>query len=131
MLLDTTFIIDLLRGDNPAALHRAEELDQRFESKGVASITIMELWRGALQSNQPDREKRKIAELISSLLAYPFQEMEAKKAAEIEVDLIKRGEMIDLEDIMIAGVAQVHNEPVLTRNLKHFSKIRDISLELY
>jgi tRNA(fMet)-specific endonuclease VapC len=131
MLLDTTFLIDLLRGKDKNALERAELLDAQLESKGVASITIMELWRGAMQAIHQEKEKRKINELLSSLFQYPFQELEAKKAGEIESELLRKGITIDLEDIMIAGVAQVHHEPILTRNIKHFSVIQGIHVESY
>jgi len=131
MLLDTSFLIDLLRGKDPEVLKRAEELDKRLESKGVASITIMELWRGAMQSLYQETEKRKVNDLISSLFQYPFQELEAKKAGEIEAELTKKGTMIDLEDIMIAGVAKIHHEPILTRNKKHFSRVHGLHVETY
>ena len=131
MLLDTTFLIDLLRGTDKSAFQRAKLLDQRLESKDVASITIMELWRGVMQSVHQDKEKKRVNELLSSLFQYPFQEKEAKKAGEIEAELLKQGKMIDLEDIMIAGVASIHHEPILTRNSKHFSKINGIHVETY
>jgi tRNA(fMet)-specific endonuclease VapC len=131
MLLDTSFLIDLLRGKDNNTLERARMLDERLESKGVASITIMELWRGAMQSVIHEKEKKKVDGLLVSLFQYPFQEKEAKKAGEIEAELLKNGTMIDLEDIMIAGVAMIHNEPILTRNKKHFSKISGIGLEIY
>jgi tRNA(fMet)-specific endonuclease VapC len=131
MLLDTSFLIDLLRGKDKMAIQRAQELDKMLESKGVASITVMELWRGAMQSLSQEKEKRKVNELLSSLLLYPFNDREAKKAGEIEAELLKQGTMIDLEDIMIAGVAQTHHEPILTRNKKYFSQIRGIHVETY
>jgi tRNA(fMet)-specific endonuclease VapC len=131
MLLDTSFLIDLLRGTNQEALHKAQELDQKLESKGIAPITTMELWRGAMQCLNQEKEKKKVNELISSLFAYPFSENEAKKSGEIEAKLLAKGNMIDLEDIMIAGVAQVHEEPILTRNKKHFEKIENLQIETY
>lgn len=131
MLLDTSFLIDLLRGDDQKALERAKILDEQLESKGVAPITIMELWRGAMQSVKHEKEKKKVDALISSLFQYPFQIKEAKQSGEIEAALIKKGQMIDLEDIMIAGVAMIHNEPILTRNDKHFSRISGLGIEVY
>jgi len=131
MLLDTSFLIDLLRGNNPNALEKAKELDNKFERKSIASISIMELWRGAMQSHLQEIEKRDINNLLSSLLIHPFNENEAKKAGEVEAELKKSGKMIDLEDIMIAGIALVHNEIILTRNKKHFSKIKGINIESY
>ncbi len=131
MILDTTFIIDLLRGKNLGVKEKAEELDHLFETKAVVSVSVMELWRGALQSVRREEEQNKINELIKSFLVYPFDEKTARESGEIEADLIKKGEIIDLEDIMIAGVAKVHNETVLTRNVKHFERINGLRVETY
>ena len=131
MILDTTFIIDLLRGKNLGVKEKAEELDHLFETKAVVSVSVMELWRGALQSVRREEEQNKINELIKSFLVYPFDEKTARESGEIEADLIKKGEIIDLEDIMIAGVAKVHNETVLTRNVKHFERISGLRVETY
>ncbi len=60
---------------------------------------------------------------------YDFTEKDAKKAGEIEAELLKKGKMIDLEDIMLAGVALLRNEKVLTLNAKHFENIEDLELE--
>ncbi|KAF5434089.1 putative nucleic acid-binding protein, contains PIN domain [Candidatus Methanophagaceae archaeon] len=39
--------------------------------------------------------------------------------------------MIDPEDAMIAGIALINDESVLTRNVEHFSRIRDLKIETY
>ena len=131
MILDTTFLIDLLRGEDEKVKWKSEELDEKFSIKAISSITMMELWRGALQSTNQEKEKKKIQELLHSLLNYSFSEEEAKKSAEIEVELIKSGKLVDIEDIMIAGTALIKNEKILTRNIKHFNKIKGLDLEEY
>ena len=131
MILDTTFLIDLLRGEDEKVKWKSEELDEKFSIKAISSITMMELWRGALQSINQEKEKKKIQELLHSLLNYSFSEEEAKKSAEIEVELIKSGKLVDIEDIMIAGTALIKNEKILTRNIKHFNKIKGLDLEEY
>ena len=131
MILDTSFLIDLLRKGDEQAKNKAEELDQKLEVKSITSISIMELWRGALRSANREHEKQKIEGLISSLMSYTFNELAAKKAAEIEENLRMSGEMIDLEDVMIAAIALVHHEKVLTRNVKHFERIKNLRVETY
>lgn len=39
--------------------------------------------------------------------------------------------MIDPEDAMIAGIALINDESVLTKNVEHFSRIRDLKIETY
>jgi len=41
------------------------------------------------------------------------------------------GSMVDPEDAMIAGIAKVHSERVLTRNRKHFQGIEGVNVESY
>ena len=131
MILDTTFIIDLLRGGDSKVKEKTDELDIKFVVKAISSVTIMELWRGAMQSIHQEKEKKKIEELLQSLIIYPFGEMEAKKSGEIEADLIRKGKIIDLEDVMIAGTALIRNEKILTRNTKHFESIHGLNVEDY
>ncbi len=120
-----------MRKGDVKAKEKAEELDQKLEIKSITSISILELWRGALRSVNQEHEKQKIEGLISSLMSYTFNELAAKKAAEIEEDLRSSGEMIDFEDVMIAAIALVHHEKVLTRNVKHFERIKSLRIETY
>ena len=131
MILDTSFLIDILRGENNKVKAKTLELDKRFEVKAVTSITIMELWRGAMLSNSQTKEKEKIDEILDSVLIYNFTEREAKKAGEIEAELIQQGKKIEIEDVMIAATALIRNEKVLTRNTKHFHDIWGLNIESY
>ncbi len=131
MILDTSFLIDLLRKGDEQARIKAVELDQKLEAKSITSISIMELWRGALRSANKEHEKEKIDNLLSSLMNYTFNELAAKKAAEIEENLRVSGTLIDVEDIMIAATALIHHEKILTRNVKHFEKITGLQVETY
>ena len=44
---------------------------------------------------------------------------------------MKVGRDIDPEDAMLAGMARVRAEKVLTRNVKHFSGIEGVTVEIY
>jgi predicted nucleic acid-binding protein len=55
----------------------------------------------------------------------------AAKAGEVQGKLIRKGKMINPEDAMIAGIALINNETVLTKNVEHFSRIRDLKIETY
>ncbi len=131
MLLDTTFLIDLLRGKDPAAYARLQKLERNQEIKGIAAVSVMELWKGAVQSNRPEQEKQKVDDLLSSLYPYHFDEQEAKRAGEIDAELLQKGEMIQVEDVIIAAVAITHHETILTRNAKHFQRIAGLKVETY
>lgn len=131
MILDSCFLIDLLRGKEENVKQKARFLDQQFIVKAVTSISVMELWRGALKKDVSEQEKQRIKMLVSSYTLYSFDEEAALYAAEIEAHLSKNGEMIDMEDIMIAGIAKAKKESILTRNQKHFQKINELQIETY
>ena len=130
MLLDSTFLIDLLRRTDQKALRKAEELDQLSDLKIISSISVLELWRGSLRLVHQEREKQKIDELLQTLVVYPVDELVAKKAAEIEADLLGQGTMIDLEDIMIAAIAMVNGEKLVTRD-NHYTRIDGLKVIKY
>ncbi|MAE12968.1 VapC toxin family PIN domain ribonuclease [Candidatus Woesearchaeota archaeon] len=129
MIIDTSFLIDLLKGKDQKVLKKAEELDRKLIMKGVSSVSVMELWRGALRSLSQDKERAKVDALLRSVIVFSFTEESGKKAAEIETELLKEGKMIDLEDIMIAATALTKNQSVLTKNRKHFERVHELELE--
>jgi len=131
MLFDTTFLIDLLRGKEPAVYKITQKIEEHCETKCISSISVMELWRGAIQSDRSEGEKKKITELLSSLFVYVFDENIAKKAGEIEAQLIKSGEIIQLEDVIIAATALIHRQSILTRNTEHFKRVQGVEVETY
>ena len=53
----------------------------------------------------------------------------SRKAAEIFEHLKSEGEIIDLADIMIAAIAIVYGESLLTGNSKHFERIKELKIE--
>ncbi|MBS7637651.1 PIN domain-containing protein [Candidatus Bathyarchaeota archaeon] len=60
---------------------------------------------------------------ISAFEILPVTREIAVKAAEIDADLIKRGEALSLAEILIAATAINHNLILLTRNIEHFKGI--------
>lgn len=120
-----------MRKTDDKTLHKAEELDESAERKTISAISVLELWRGTLRSIRREEEKQRVHNLLITVHVFPFTETIAKKAAEIEALLLAQGDIIDLEDIMIAATALVHQEPILTRNEKHFKRIKNLSVETY
>lgn len=53
------------------------------------------------------------------------------EAADIKVALDQAGESIELPDVFIGATARVQNEPVVTRNPKHFERIEGVDTRSY
>lgn len=132
--LDTTFLIDVLRGR--ALVEQLEkQLPLQKNMITVASPSVMELVKGlhlaATALRVTKRELSRITEIISSLEVLSLDKDSAVLAGEIEAFLVNAGATIDLEDIMIAAIAIKNDESLVTRNAKHFKRIPRLKVISY
>lgn len=130
MIADTSFLIDIMVND-PSAIRKATEIEKRGSAISVGSPTIFELCVGISLSRKPEDEKSKILSVVASLPQLPLDFQSACAGGSIYVEKIKAGSKIDPEDAMIAGIAKVRNETIVTRNVKHFEGIQGVTIESY
>ncbi len=130
MILDTTFAIDLLRGEKRAE-RKARELEDRDEAVIIPTPVVLELLVGVVRSDAPVSERRRVEEFTTSYGRADLGYNEARIAGEILGNLLTRGERIGLIDAMIASIAVTHGETVLTRDPDHFNRIEGITVEGY
>ncbi len=130
MILDTASLIDLMK-EEFAAVSKLKEIERDKVTQNIASPTLYELYVGIALSIKPEKEKRKVLDTLTSMNIIDFNAESAAKAGEVQGKLIKEGKMIDPGDAMIAGIALINNETVLTKNVEHFSRIRDLKIETY
>jgi predicted nucleic acid-binding protein len=69
--------------------------------------------------------------ILSSLPQLGLDFPSASAAGLIYGEKIRAGREIDPEDAMLAGMARVKAEKILTRNVKHFSGIEGVTVETY
>lgn len=129
MILDTTAVIDILRGE-PVLVKHVETLENKGISFSTTAISVFEVWQGIKEGVSEDKKER-IESLFNSLRILPFELESAKEAGNIQSSLKHEGNEIDPEDSMIAGIARKANETIITRNVKHFSRIRNLKIESY
>lgn len=127
--LETTFLIDLLRGKKEVNEIK-NNLDKTETSLTIAAPSIMEIWSGAILAKVHSLEKESIIELINSLEVLFLDDNSAKEAGKIEADLLRKGITIETEDIMIAAIARLHGETIVTRDA-HYSHIPGLRLLKY
>ena len=127
MIVDTTFLIDLIR-NSPNAIKKAAELDLTGEQVFTTTISVFELWQGTIDFEDKGKIDR-IHLLLDSLGLCVFDLESAKIAGRVHSQL--RGQPIDPEDSMIAGICIKSDQTLLTRNIKHFSRIKELKLETY
>lgn len=129
MILETSFIIDFLKGENDAVSKMQSLLYENIAYE-IAAPTIFELWGGLEILENSEKEREKIVSLIGGIIVYPLDEESAKIAGKIDGELVRKGQRIETEDCMIAGIAISNNKKVLTRD-PHFGRIEGLKIENY
>ena len=96
----------------------------------IGSPSVFELFAGVALSPNADDEKSKMA-VLSSLPQLALDFPSARAAGLIYGEKMKVGRDIDPEDMMLAGMARVRAEKVLTRSVKQFSAVDGVTVETY
>ena len=122
VLVDTDIFIDLLRGEQ-----NANEFFHRIESNeydaAVSVLTEAELYSGKTSSSTVEQLK------ISTLLSL-FKVIVIDRDIAREAGRIRRDFDVPFSDSLIAASALSNNaKNILSRNEKHYSKIKDINFK--
>ena len=126
-MLDTDWLVDLYIGRARATQVLAELWPQE---PGVSIISHGELFEGAF--DVPDSQVRlaRVHALLNWFttvdLSDPIMEVFGRNRSALR----RAGRMIPDMDLLIASTAVHHNLTLLTRNLRHFSRIPDLQLYL-
>ncbi len=123
-LLDTTFLIDHLRGD-PAAVGRFARLFEDGDEPLVNDVVVCELATGARRD--PDPDLLALLEPIEFIQPGPDTALLAGKWRR---EARAKGWTLSLADALIAAAAHAEDAVILTRNVRDLS-LAPIRVEAY
>ena len=121
MILDTDFLVKILRSD-PKALNHLKELLQYPNELFITHVTLWELYQGVYKSSKVDYNLKQTEELIQFFMIIPFTQEIAKRFGSLLNELRKKGTPIGVMDTLIASVALEKDLPIVTYNRDHFEK---------
>ena len=123
-LVDTCFLIDLMKGET-----EAEEIARQHKQLRTTSISSAEFLYGAKMSG-----KKNVYEISEQFLNFfpivPFDAESAVIYAGLASTLSGNGRHISTFDELIAAIAIRNDEPLVTRD-KHFSGIEGLEVIRY
>ncbi len=124
--LDTSFLIDLqrerLRGESDGAAHGFLRVAPSREL--VLPVTVLgEFAEGFDGADHP--VLRAVRELHTVL---DVDEASALLYGRITRELRERGELIGTNDLWIAATCVTHDVPLVTANVAHFRRVRDLEV---
>ncbi|MFO8020258.1 MAG: type II toxin-antitoxin system VapC family toxin [Promethearchaeia archaeon] len=136
IFFDTDICIDILH--EKISLSSFIETFSSNEKFAITSPSIFELYMGyyklqygKTQIKEDDllKERRNIQKLVQSLYNFPLNEKAAIKAANIFRKLEASGNFLDPFDCLIASIILVNDfSKILTRNVRHFQRIKGINV---
>lgn len=112
-LVDTSILIDVLRGE-PAAAALLRET-RRLGWLHASEVTRLEVLAG-----MRPKEERATRALFGAFVWHPVDEGIAEAAGELGREWLPRNRGIDSADLAIAATAIELEVRILTRNIKHF-----------
>ena len=127
--LDTSAIVDIFRGE----LRVKEFLSKNQEPLAVNIVSYLELSFG-LETGNPrhDKERRFYDEFFNTLYNFDLTRESCIEASRIFSVLKKEGKVIEPFDCAIAGIFLSNGiRKIITRNPKHFERIKGMDVIIY
>ena len=130
-LLDTNVLSELVRKKPaPGVVQRLGELPP--ERVATSCICAMELRYGAARHPEGQRLWDRIKQdVLTRIRVLALTEADALRAGELLAGLADRGTPIGIEDVLIAATALGNDLVVVTRNVKHYSRIPGLRVEAW
>jgi len=127
-LLDTDILSNLMRQQPSTNLIQHLQV-VRPSDRAISAITLGELMYGALRILDGQKYLPAINDLAKQMRIIPFDEKAARRYSEVRVLLTRQGNLIGDADLQIACTALVRGFILVTRNVRHFSRVPRLKVE--
>jgi len=128
--LDTNAAIALLNDRPPAVRTRFDEARAAHTPLALSIVVYHELMYGAAASERRRENEQKIALFVAAggLDIPPFEQADAKEAADIRAHLRRLGSPIGPYDVLIAGQARRAGATLVTTNGREFERVPGLTV---
>ena len=124
-LVDSDWLIDAFLG-LPTAVNLLARL--RDDGLAVSIISYGELFEGAISAPDPATELARFRRFLARLALLALDDAVMERFARLRTELRRRGQLIPDLDLLIAATAMHHDLTLLTRNVRHFRRIPELTL---
>jgi len=121
VILDTSVLIDFIRNEKDAVSF-VKNLSDKYEIC-TTDINVFELYYGAYLSKQTDKNVAAVKGIINTLIVFSTTEESMEISAKLLADLDKKGQKIEIKDVLVAGICLLSSCPIVTQNKKHFERM--------
>ncbi len=121
VILDTTVLVDFIRNKEDAVSF-VKNLSEKHEIC-TTDINVFELYYGAYLSKQTDKNVAAVKGIINTIIVFSTTEESMEISAKLFADLDKKGQKIEIKDVLVAGICLLNSCPIATQNKKHFERM--------
>lgn len=125
--LDTNIITAFLKNDLQA-VERTSDYLEFFDKLTINIISYYEILRGLKDLGNKEKIER-FEDFIRENELISIRKETVEKAAEIYAYLKKEGNLIEDADILMAATAIVEELVLITNNIRHFKRVKDLKLD--
>jgi tRNA(fMet)-specific endonuclease VapC len=126
-LLDTNACIAILNRSSQPLIDHVGSCSP--EEIGLSSVVKAELYFGARRSNRVQENLEVLARFFAPFRTYPFDDLCAEHYGSIRADLVRSGNTIGPNDLLIAATARAHDLTLVTNKTREFSRVVGLRLE--
>ena len=124
---DSTVLIDLIKGRKEAL-----ELLRNNETLLTTQINMYEIIKGFYLFGISHKKIQAAIEMFENIRVLSLDDKSIMESSRIFSELSKKGQEIQDVDCLIAGIALSNGATtIITRNKKHFSRIKGLKVETY
>jgi len=125
-MLDTNIVIYVIKKRPIQAL---EVFNRHVGLMCISSITFAELLHGVEKSERPEHNLRQVEDFVSRLEVLDYSKKAAAHYGDIRADLERKGMIIGVNDLHIAGHARSEAMVLVTNNMRKFDRIAGLRLD--
>ena len=124
-LIDSDYVADFLKGRAPATTL----LTALFpDGVAISIITFAEIYEGIYYGDHPVEHQAAFRHFLRGMQVLTINRSIATRYAIIRGDLRGKGELLAVPDLFIGATALYHGLTLVTRNLRHYSRIPGLNI---
>jgi len=108
---------------------RLEEYARRSQSVSTTTITACELYRGAYKSRDREKEVAKVSGILRSVKLLTLTNESCMFFGQLSSHPELTAQPLSDLDLLIASIVLTTNETLVTKNVRHFSRVPNLKLE--
>jgi tRNA(fMet)-specific endonuclease VapC len=124
-LIDSDWVIEWLKGRQPA-IALIDSL--RNQDLAISLVTYAEVYEGIFFGRDPVAAEQGFREFQRDVSVLPLSEPVMLRVARLRGELRREGRLIADADLLIAATALDDDRTLITRNTRHFQRVRGLRL---